>query len=447
LKIKKYLVALIAFSLLFSIATVAIAQDEYSDVITDEEGDVMRLVDPDDETWIYVENPTIDITTVELSETDDWVMVELTVKGTITDNSSIIYEVYLLDDQDGTYHIKYSDGECTMVVNELYNFNPPANGVGTETLSIVFTREQIYEPNDLWISVVKTYYEENAEVDIAGPDADYPDVEDPDDFVEYQDLIIDEEGDVSYWTTLDPYAKQVDEPDADISRVELSTVEDTISVSLTVLGEIIDNQEYDEYILYQVWLLDEDSKLYWIQSDGYETNFAAGSDVHETQTTGIGTNTLTVSFSAEDIGKPEMLELRDAEVMKTVEDDDGVGHYYRDTATAEDDENGDDGNGDVDNGDDDVDNGDDANGDVDNGDDDGEENGKEENGDEEKGFLSDYWWIIPIIIIGGVVGLVLVMKMGNKGEPMQPGLGVQNQQQTYEVPQQDTPPPPPPEKE
>jgi len=58
------------------------------------------------------------------------------------------------------------------------------------------------------------------------------------------------------------------------------------------------------------------------------------------------------------------------------------------------------------------------------------------------GFLSDYWWILPIIIIAAVVVLVLVMKMGKKGESTQPMPGEQEHQPSYEEPPQEQPPEP-----
>lgn len=156
---------------------------------------------------------------------------------------------------------------------------------------------------------------------------------------EYSDVIIDEEGDVSYFRPNDPFPIQVEKPNADIIQVELSSEGSTVSVSLTVLGEILDHQDDDNVsISYRIWFQDEDGTGYFIQSDGYETFFTADGYPYETkETTGIGTDTLSVSFSAEEIGEPATLELTDAEIWMTVEDDEGV-HTYRDTATAEDDE-------------------------------------------------------------------------------------------------------------
>lgn len=62
--------------------------------------------------------------------------------------------------------------------------------------------------------------------------------------------------------------------------------------------------------------------------------------------------------------------------------------------------------------------------------------------DDELGFLSDYWWIIPLIVIAVVVGLVLAMKMGKNEEPTQPLEEEQDQQPPKEQTLQEQQPPP-----
>ncbi len=176
---RKILVALIALSLLSFIPAVAAA--EYSDVVTDDTGDVLRLVGPTEDDWILVENPQLDIVKVEVFEDGDWVYVELTVVGTITDSPDIDYEIFLKCSGGGTYEIYYSDGECEVFGERYYDggawgnhFEPPTDGAGTSTLTIVFTRENIGEPEDLLISEVYARDEIKMDIDMAGPDADYP---------------------------------------------------------------------------------------------------------------------------------------------------------------------------------------------------------------------------------------------------------------------------------
>jgi len=270
----------------------------YSDVVTDQEGDVIRFVGPEDEDWAYVDSPNVDILRVELSESGGVVTVSLTVKGTITDHPDIYYQIFLKDDTlTSFFEINYNNGEAWMSVYTGTfgsNFEPATTGAGTDTLSFDFTREQIGNPDILEISWATAINEVYPEADVAGHDAEYP--------------------------------------------------------------------------------------------PGYED-------------------------PSDDNGDP-------------VDDN---GDFYDDNG------DGETGNG-VENG-----NGDNGNGDIGNGEN-GEENGNGEE-DDEKGFLSGYWWIIPIIVIGSVVGLVLILKMGKKGEPIQPRPEVQ--QQTYEEPPQDIPPPPP----
>ncbi len=149
-------------------------EDEYSDLITDPEDDVMRATGEGEEDWEFVESPDIDITRVEISESDEIVTVSLTVKGTIRDHPDFIYQIYLKDGYDGTYDIRYSDGESSLMIHELYSADVAIGGVGTDTLDVVFAREQIYNPGELLISKVETYNEGMAEVDMAGPDTEYP---------------------------------------------------------------------------------------------------------------------------------------------------------------------------------------------------------------------------------------------------------------------------------
>ncbi len=174
---RKFLVALIALSLLSFIPAVAAAG--YSDVVTDDTGDVMRFISEED--WTLVENPQLDIVKVEVFEDGDWVHVELTVVGAITDSPSIEYEIILKCSGGGTYEIYYTDGECEVFAERYYDggawsnyFEPPTHGAGTETLTIVFTRENIGEPEDLLISEVYALDQSKMEIDMAGPDADYP---------------------------------------------------------------------------------------------------------------------------------------------------------------------------------------------------------------------------------------------------------------------------------
>lgn len=153
--------------------------EPYSDVVTDPEGDVMRLVGPGDDDWEYGESPDVDITRVEISESGGVITVSMRVKGTIKDHSDVYYEIFLKDNTDDSFfEIHYTDDEVGMSVYTGTfgsHFEPAVNGVGTETLSFSFNREQIGNPDILEISWATAINEEYPEADMAGPDAEYPD--------------------------------------------------------------------------------------------------------------------------------------------------------------------------------------------------------------------------------------------------------------------------------
>ncbi len=153
----------------------------YSDVVTDAADNVMRLVGPTEDDWIIVESPDVDILRVEIEESDGLVTVSLTLKGTIRDDPDVYYEIYMVDYENGEFDIMYNDGHCQMEAYMWYDsgafgnvFEPATRGVGTDTLEIVFTREQIGDPDVLLISSVEVYDEGAMEIDMAGPDADFP---------------------------------------------------------------------------------------------------------------------------------------------------------------------------------------------------------------------------------------------------------------------------------
>ncbi len=152
---------------------------------------------------------------------------------------------------------------------------------------------------------------------------------------QYEQVIIDDEGDVSHTTSLDPYGTTVERPNVDIIQVMMTESGGTITVSFRVAGEILDITEDLEFV-YNIYLLDENDILYWIQYSGGDSVLAVDGQEYDTETHGIGTDTLSVTFSLDDIGSPNALEIRDAETMKTFDDDEGVTHWFRDTATDDD---------------------------------------------------------------------------------------------------------------
>ncbi len=154
---------------------------------------------------------------------------------------------------------------------------------------------------------------------------------------DYEDVIYDDQGDVSHTTCMDPFGKEVEKPNVDILRVEMVGGHGTVTVSLTVAGQILEKQDDLEFV-YQVYLLDQDGTLYWIQYDGNHCVLAVDGQDHDLDPVGIGTDTLSVTFSLAEVGEPANLDLRDAEAMKRYEDEDEIIHTFRDTATAEEEE-------------------------------------------------------------------------------------------------------------
>jgi len=156
--LKKYLVAFIALSLVLAIPAIANAQGEYSDVITDEEGDVFHWHGTG---WDYnVERPNIDIIRAEISESGGNVTISLTVKGEITDGENILYYIFLTDGEGGSYNFYYNDDHGYIIASSdkgYRNFEPNISGAGTDTLSVSCSLEDLLTPDMLRFTSVLTY--------------------------------------------------------------------------------------------------------------------------------------------------------------------------------------------------------------------------------------------------------------------------------------------------
>ena len=219
---------------------------------------------------------------------------------------------------------------------------------------------------------------------------------------QYEHVITDAEDDVDYVIN-QSWTYDVERPNVDIIRVEISEGGEGVIVSLTVKGEITDAPNIE----YGIYFGDgEDSSYIVHYSDGTCTLFvdtAEGMEILEPEATGAGTSTLSVDISLEYLHNPDSLEF--TEVM-TWEYIDGESEYYWDTAYPDEeyyDDDDDDYLYDPDDTDDeDV---------PDPGDDDPDDP------DDEiiAGFLSNYWWATFLIIII-VFALVLVIKRGKKEE-------------------------------
>ena len=343
---RKYLVALIALSLFIVVPTLAAA--EYSDVVTDDTGDVMRFVSEED--WTLVENPQLDIVKVEVFETEDWVHVELTVVGTITDSPSIEYEIILKCSGGGSYEILYSDGECEVRAERYYDggawgnvFEPPTHGAGTDTLTIVFTRENIGEPEDLLISEVYALDESKMEIDMAGPDADYP------------------EG----------YGEGQFKPVNPILNVDYDPEDFPMDVTVQI----------------------------GIQNDGDLAGdvslYIDGTVVYTLSVPANGENTYENTFTFDEAGSYDIEFHGELHTVFVSEPDDDNGE----------DDNGEDDNGEDDNGEDD--NGEDDNGEDDNGDDD---NGDDDNGEDDNGEDDAPGFALILLLISMATALMIYHK-------------------------------------
>jgi len=88
----------------------------YSDSLNDGEGDVWHwYVTETTWGWGYnKERPNIDIKQITMSESGGTVTVTMKVKGTITDSEKIMYQLSIVDDQNISYNILYSNETCTL---------------------------------------------------------------------------------------------------------------------------------------------------------------------------------------------------------------------------------------------------------------------------------------------------------------------------------------------
>ncbi len=179
MKIKKYIMALIVVATLL-LAT-ALASAGYSDSITDSTGDVYYWRwDGTSYSWREnVERPDIDITGASIQESGGVITVSIQVVGSIRDTDSHHYSIILEDENEDSYSIWFNDGTCFMSAPDFYG-ELEYSGIGTNTLEMVFSLEDVGNPESLRITSVETHdwldEEETGEYyyDTAGPEADEP---------------------------------------------------------------------------------------------------------------------------------------------------------------------------------------------------------------------------------------------------------------------------------
>jgi len=254
----------------------------------------------------------------------------------------------------------------------------------------------------------------------------------------YSDEITDPEGDVSHrewYETGWRWRENVERPDIDIVRASIEEIGGEIHVELEVKGTVRSQEDTDSYLWYQISLEDE-------EGESYEFNYyfgelymiwPGGQQYGVIEASGFGTSTLELSFSLEDVGSPNSLQITSVETYEYL-DEAGSGELYQDTAGPEADEpvNG----NDNDNGDFDF--------------------------DFDEGFIDDLIArgmlcialaiILPIIIIIVIIVIIVkVLKSDDKGgeqppqqqyqQPPPPSGPSENQEQT-QAGQGGTPPPP-----
>ena len=202
MKIKKYVVAIIVLTTL--LLAPAIASAQYSDSISDSTGDVFHWEwDGTSYRWREnVERPDIDITGASIRESGGYIYASIEVKGTIRATYEIHYNIMLVDEDGESYDIWYTDGVGYIQSPYFYGTLEQVSGVGTSTLEVVLSLEDLGYPASLEIASVETHdWLDDVEsgeyyLDTAGPEADEPieddDEDDDNDEFEFDEGIIDD---------------------------------------------------------------------------------------------------------------------------------------------------------------------------------------------------------------------------------------------------------------
>jgi len=191
MKIKKYVVAIIVLTTL--LLAPAIASAQYSDSISDSTGDVFHW-EWDGTSYRWREN-------VERPDIPD-IYASIEVKGTIRATYEIHYNIMLVDEDGESYDIWYTDGVGYIQSPYFYGTLEQVSGVGTSTLEVVLSLEDLGYPASLEIASVETHdWLDDVEsgeyyYDTAGPEADEPieddDEDDDNDEFEFDEGIIDD---------------------------------------------------------------------------------------------------------------------------------------------------------------------------------------------------------------------------------------------------------------
>lgn len=164
------------------ILTPVVASAQYTDSVSDPEGDVFYWKETEDGyRWREnVERPNIDITSVNIEESGGGIEVSLEVKGVIHDDPGFHYQMSLEDGDGGSYGISFNNGDCYLEWPNGFK-TLEYSGVSTSTFQTSFSLDEVDNPSHLEISetITHNWLEEEGEgeyyQDTAGPDAEDPD--------------------------------------------------------------------------------------------------------------------------------------------------------------------------------------------------------------------------------------------------------------------------------
>ncbi|MEF8874721.1 MAG: hypothetical protein V5A88_08665 [Candidatus Thermoplasmatota archaeon] len=159
---------------------------------------------------------------------------------------------------------------------------------------------------------------------------------------QHSDFISDSEDDVFYWEETENgfrWKENVEHEDIDIISSSIEEIDGNISVELEVQGIIQSQDQSQSNVWYSISLEDGEGESYSIsyQFGDLYINWPGGQEYGFTEPSGFGTSTFEVSFSLDDFGNPDSLQIMSVETYEYLEAE-GTGEYYTDSAGPEADE-------------------------------------------------------------------------------------------------------------
>ncbi len=164
---------------------------------------------------------------------------------------------------------------------------------------------------------------------------------------QYDQVITDPEADVDYVQEEDSWIYDVERPNVDIVRAEISSEGEMVTISLTVKGIVTDNSSFK----YAIYLADSEegeySILYTNGTCEMLVDISEGQLKREPETSGVGTSTLNINIELDEIYNPSTLKITEVITYEHIE---GEKEYYWDKAYPDEDQDGTSDNGDSDGG-------------------------------------------------------------------------------------------------